>query len=196
MENYPINLKLSRNLDNIRKKTKHETHRKSFSVSTVTKFSSIDTFRNMRNYKRAKTRMKTKMMTRLSTFDSLRKSVFSPTITLPKEFNLLSHNFEYRKIIPLSKKMNTIPVKKNTFLKSNKNKIVFTDRKKLKLQYEYLKLILKSFNSLLEITHKDYYKKVYNDNDIEKKKVKSKSKNLNIRTYFDKPKKNIIQLMK
>ncbi len=183
MDNYPINLKLSRNIDNTKKNTINNTHRKSFSLSTVTKFSSLDTYRNTHNSKRNQTRRKTRMNTRM-TFDSFRKSVYSPTFILPKEFNFLAHNYEYRKIIPLSKKMNKIPIKKKTFIKSsNKNTIIFTDRKRLKNEAEFLNFKFKSFHSLIEITKQDYYKKVYSS---DKKKIKSK--NLNIRTYFDKPK--------
>ena len=183
MDSYPINLKLSRNFDNTWKNTINSNHRKSFSLSTVTKFSSLDTYRKARNTKRKTTRQKTRMKTILN-FDSFRKSVYSPTYILPKEFNFLTHNYEYRKIIPLSKKMNKIPIIKKTFIKSsNKNTIVFTDRKRLKNESEFLNFKFKSFHSLLEIANQDYYKKVYN---FDKKKLKSK--NLNIRTYFDKPK--------
>ena len=183
MDSYPINLKLSRNFDNTWKNTINSNHRKSFSLSTVTKFSSLDTYRNTHNSKRNQTRRKTRMKTILN-FDSFRKSVYSPTYILPKEFNFLTHNYEYRKIIPLSKKMNKIPIIKKTFIKSsNKNTIIFTDRKRLKNESEFLNFKFKSFHSLLEIANQDYYKKVYNcDNK------KMKSKNLNIRTYFDKPK--------
>ncbi len=183
MDSYPINLKLSRNFDNIKKNTLNSNHRKSFSLSTVTKFSSLDTYRNAQSYKRKITRQKTRMKT-LINFDSFRKSVYSPTFILPKEFNFLAHNYEYRKIIPLSTKMNKIPINKKPYIKnSNKNTIIYTDRKRLKNESEFLNFKFKSFHSLLEIANQDYYKKVYNcDNK------KMKSKNLNIRTYFDKPK--------
>ena len=76
MEVYPINLKLSRNLDNTIN-TGLYSHRKSFSNSTITKFSSIDTNRNI---KRTARKFKTR-----SNYDlSLRKSAFVVTPTLPK----------------------------------------------------------------------------------------------------------------
>ena len=50
MDSYPINLKLSRNFDNTWKNTINSNHRKSFSLSTVTKFSSLDTYRKARRF--------------------------------------------------------------------------------------------------------------------------------------------------
>ena len=181
MEVYPINLKLSRNLDNTIN-TGLYSHRKSFSNSTITKFSSIDTNRNIRRTAR-------KFKTRSNYDLSLRKSAFVVTPTLPKEFNFINNNYEYQKIIPLSKKINRIPIKnikkKNNIKNRNKNCIFYTDRKRLKIDSESLNIKFKSFNSLKEITSQKYYKKVYYDSEMKKSKIK----NLNIRTYFDNPKK-------